>query len=62
MKVEKMKQLKESYQQDIKLIANKRLYAGVVVKLNNRTWRAEREYGKAKVHYEGHQWNYDPLM
>ncbi|TRY32441.1 DUF342 domain-containing protein [Aliiglaciecola sp. M165] len=62
MKVEKMRLLKESYQQDIQLIANKRLYAGVVVKLNNRTWRAEREYGKAKVHYEGHQWNYDPLM
>ncbi|GAA6183185.1 MULTISPECIES: DUF342 domain-containing protein [Alteromonadaceae] len=61
-KCEKMKLAKESYQQDIKLIANKRLYAGVVVKLNNRTWRAEREYAKAKVHYAGHQWNYEPLV
>ncbi len=61
-KAESMKDAKDSYQQQIKLIANKRLYAGVVVKLNNRTWRAEREYAKAKVHYEGHQWNYEPLV
>ncbi len=62
MKAEMMKESKENYQEDIKLIANKRLYPGVIVKLNNRTWRAEREYGKAKVVYEGHQWQYEPLM
>lgn len=61
-KAVKLKLAKETYQQEIKLIANKRLYAGVVVKLNNRTWRAEREYAKAKIHYEGHQWNYEPLI
>lgn len=61
MKAEVMKESKESYQEDIKLVANKRLYPGVTVKLNNRTWRAEREYGKAKVFYEGHQWQYEPL-
>lgn len=61
-KSEDMRLAKETYQQEIMLIANKRLYAGVVVKLNNRTWRAEREYSKAKVHYEGHQWNYEPLV
>ncbi|MEP4889219.1 MAG: FapA family protein [Aliiglaciecola sp.] len=61
-KCEKMKQAKDSYQEGIKIIANKRLYAGVVVKLNNRTWRAEREYAKAKVHYAGHQWNYEPII
>ncbi|GAA0857479.1 FapA family protein [Aliiglaciecola litoralis] len=62
VKAEQMKQAKDDYQQDIKLIANKRLYAGVIVKLNNRTWRAEREYAKAKIYYEGHQWNYEPLI
>jgi hypothetical protein len=61
-RAEKMQKAKESYQQDIKLIANKRLYAGVIVKLNNRTWRAEREYAKAKIYYSGHQWNYEPLI
>lgn len=62
MKAEMMKESKDNYQEDIKLIANKRLYPGVTVKLNNRTWRAEREYAKAKVFYEGHQWQYEPLL
>lgn len=47
---------KDDYQQNIMLVANKRIYPGVVVKLNNRTWRAEREYSKAKVSFQGHQW------
>lgn len=62
MKAEQMKEAKEQYQNDIKLIANKRLYPGVIVKLNNRTWRAEREYAKARVFYEGHQWQYEPIV
>lgn len=60
-KADSMRTCKETYQQDIKLVANKRLYPGVVVRLNNRTWRAEREYAKAKVFYEGHQWQYEPI-
>ncbi len=61
-KADKMQREKDNYQLEIKLVANKKLHNGVVVKLNNRTWRAEREYGKAKVVYEGHQWNYQPLI
>lgn len=61
-KAESMKAAKDNYQQDIKLLANKRLYPGVIVKLNNRTWRAEREYGKAKVFYADHQWQYEPMV
>jgi uncharacterized protein (DUF342 family) len=61
LKALSMKDAKESYQQEIKLIANKRLYPGVTVKLNNRTWRADKEYAKAKVKYQGHQWQYEPL-
>ena len=61
-KSEMMKDAKDTYQQDIKLVANKRLYPGVVVKLNNRTWRAEREYARASVSYSGHQWKYEPLL
>jgi len=53
---------KESYQKDIKLVANKRLYPGVSAKLNNRNWRSEREYEKAKIHYESHQWVYEPIV
>lgn len=61
-KSENMRVSKDNYQNEIKLIANKKLYSGVSVKLNNRTWRAEREYGKAKVAYQGHQWSYEPLI
>lgn len=61
-KVEEVRQAKEEYQADIKLVAQKRLYPGVTVKLNNRTWRAEKEYGSALVSYEGHKWEYQPLL
>jgi uncharacterized protein (DUF342 family) len=60
-KAQELKDLKQSYQDDIRLIANKRLYSGVSLKLNNRNWRSEREYGSSIVRYEGHQWLYDPI-
>lgn len=61
-KTQEMKLAKEQYQRDVKLIANKRLYSGVSVKLNNRHWRSEREYDRSMVKYEGHQWLLDPIM
>ncbi len=61
MRMLEMKQAKENYQKEIGLVANKKLYAGVSVKLNNRNWRSEREYERAKVCYESHQWQYEPL-
>jgi uncharacterized protein (DUF342 family) len=61
-KAQEMQKSKDKYQDDIKLIANKRVYPGVVVKLNNRTWRAEREYDRAKICFHGHQWHFEPLM
>ena len=60
-KSKEMHKAKEQYQTDIQLIANKRLYPGVVVKLNNRTWRCDREYNRAKVCFHGHQWHVEPL-
>ena len=61
-KANELKKQKDNYQNDIKLLANKRLYPGVIVKLNNRTWRAEREYDRAKITFEGHQWQYEPWL
>jgi uncharacterized protein (DUF342 family) len=61
-KSKEMQQAKEQYQTNIQLIANKRVYPGVVVKLNNRTWRAEREYDKSNICFHGHQWHIEPLM
>ncbi len=56
-----VKKAKEQYTEEIGLFASQRLYPGVVVKLNNRTWKAEREYPKAKIHYYEHQWQYEPI-
>jgi hypothetical protein len=61
-KAKEMHDAKEEYQTNIQLISNKRLYPGVVAKLNKRTWRAEREYDKTKVSFQDHQWHLEPLM
>ncbi len=61
-KASEVQRAKENYQSDIKLIANKRLYPGVSAKLNNRNWRSEREYDRAYIHYDAHQWHYEPLI
>ncbi|MCP4421492.1 MAG: DUF342 domain-containing protein, partial [Chloroflexi bacterium] len=52
---------KQQYQESARLIATKKLYSGVSVKLNNRNWRSEREYERAKVSYDMHQWKYEPM-
>ncbi len=57
-----LKEAKDAYLDNAKLIATKRMYAGVSVKLNNRAWRSEREYDRSTVVYEGHQWQYEPLV
>lgn len=61
-KISGIKQEKENYVDVIGLEVKDRIYPGVVVKLNNRTWRAEREYPRARIVYEGHQWLYDPIV
>lgn len=61
-KAQEMSTAKQQYQEAARLIANKKLYSGVSVKLNNRNWRSEREYERAKVSYEMHQWKYEPLV
>jgi uncharacterized protein (DUF342 family) len=61
-KAKEMQKSKDNYQSEIQLIGNKRVYPGVVVKLNNRTWRADREYDRAKICFHGHQWHFEPLI
>ncbi|WP_218353603.1 FapA family protein [Alteromonas lipotrueiana] len=62
LKVLEMRQKKDAYQNEIGLIANKRLYSGVSVKLNNRNWRSEREYDRSHIFYENHKWHFDPIV
>ena len=61
-KAKEMHDAKEEYQTNIQLIGNKRLYPGVVAKLNKRTWRAERKYVKTKVSFQDHHWHLEPLV
>jgi len=61
-KVLEVKETKDRYHSDIKLIANKRLYPGVSAKLNNRAWRSDREYDRSRVKFEGHQWSCEPMI
>ncbi len=61
MKAKEMQQTKEEYQASIQMIANKKIYPGVTLKLNNRTWRADREYDRSRVAFEGHQWTFEPI-
>jgi hypothetical protein len=61
-KAQEMHDAKEQYQTNIQLIANKRVYPGVVITLNKRTWRAEREYNTTKICFEEHQWHVEPLI
>lgn len=60
-KISAIKKEKESYVDVIGLEVKDRIYPGVVIKLNNRSWKAEREYPRARIKYEGHQWLYDPM-
>lgn len=60
LKTLEMRKEKENYMQAIGLDANKRIYNGVSVKLNNRSWRSEREYDRSTVRYDSHQWLFDP--
>ncbi|GEA11299.1 FapA family protein [Alteromonas sp. KUL49] len=57
-----VKEARDAYQKEIKLIANKRLYPGVSAKLNTRSWRSEREYDRAMIHFDSHKWHYEPIV
>ncbi|MCF2946919.1 FapA family protein [Paraglaciecola aquimarina] len=61
VKAKEMQQSKETYQANLQMVANKKIYPGVTLKLNNRTWRADREYDRSKVAFQGHQWEFEPI-
>jgi uncharacterized protein (DUF342 family) len=61
-KAQEMKNTKVQYQEGVYLEINKRLYPGVVVKLNNRAWRADKEYLRSTVQLTGHKWRIEPLI
>lgn len=60
-KIRRIKKAKDDYSNNIGIEARDKIYPGVVLKLNNRSWKAVREYPRAQIIYEGHQWQYDPM-
>jgi len=55
------KQSKESYLENVKLEASKKLYPGVVAKMGAKVWRAQKEYSAARIHYANYKWQFEPL-
>lgn len=60
-KANELQDEKNSYTDKIGAEASKRLYPGVMLRLNGKTWRADREYSSAKLKYEGHNWHQDVI-
>ena len=60
-KITNLKGEKGRYVELIGVEVKNKIFPGVVLKLNNRSWRADREYPRARIKYEGHQWLYEPL-
>lgn len=57
-----MEKAKITYEAEARIIANKELFQGVIVKLNKRHWRSEREYPKCTIKLVDGKWEYDPLV
>lgn len=61
-KAREIRESKTVYQDRVQIVATKKLYSGVTVKLNNRNWRSEREYDRSKVIYREHDWVFEPIV
>lgn len=60
-RVLELRQNKETYIQNVKLEASKKLYPGVVAKMGTKVWRAQKEYSAARIHYANYKWQFEPL-
>jgi uncharacterized protein (DUF342 family) len=60
-KTNELQQEKSVYTDKIGASAQKRLYPGVTLTINGKTWRADREYQSSTVKYTGHNWSQEVL-
>lgn len=61
-KLSELRNARLQYSDNIGLIATKRLYAGVSVKLNSRLWHSDREFDRCHVDFQDHQWIFEPIV
>ncbi|AWL11843.1 hypothetical protein HMF8227_01365 [Saliniradius amylolyticus] len=61
LKIDHLKKGKDLYlESNARVVATKNIRAGVKVRLNNRNWKAERDFGTGQVLYIEHEWQYKP--
>lgn len=53
---------KSAYEVSARIIANKELFPGVMVKLNNKMWKSEKEYQRSRIILENDAWLFDPIV
>ena len=56
-----LRKAKAEYEKNAKVIAYKEMYHGVVVRMNKRVFRAERDFPKCRIALEGGKFEYEPL-
>lgn len=57
-----LEQAKKDYETNVRVIANKELFPGVVVKLNKRIYRVKKETMKSRVLLVEGIWEYQPII
>jgi uncharacterized protein (DUF342 family) len=57
-----LEQAKTDYETNARIIANKELFPGVVVKLNKRIFRQKKETMKSRIVMVGVNWEYQPII
>ncbi|MFT2090884.1 DUF342 domain-containing protein [Paraglaciecola sp. 2405UD69-4] len=55
-KAAEISKAKSHYQTNIQITANKRVYPGVTLQFNNKTWRADKELDPSQISFKGHKW------
>ncbi|GLR70165.1 DUF342 domain-containing protein [Agaribacter marinus] len=57
-----LREAKVQYEESARVLAYQEMYPGVTIKLNNRIWKAEKEYLRSRIAYEGRVWKYEPII
>lgn len=52
---------RSAYETQARVVANKELFPGVIVKLNKKMWKAEKECQRCRIILEKDSWLYEPM-
>ncbi|MFC3121642.1 DUF342 domain-containing protein [Agaribacter flavus] len=57
-----LRDAKNMFEETARVLAYQELYPGVTIKLNNRVWKAEKEFLRSRIAYLDKQWKYEPII